>query len=97
MLAGMIHAPAPRRGGVRLYCPAVDVPATEEAGSLVMCGWQRSSQTAGSRKAYRRHWRRDHMLPFLAGTDAVIRYLFKTWDGADVSADMTVVRDAPGA
>lgn len=98
MLAGMIHAPAPRRGGTRLYCPMVDVPATEESGELVMCGWRCSSQNASSRKAYRRHWWRDHMRPFLAETEAVMRYVCKsTWDDVEMDADITVSRDAPDA
>lgn len=89
----MIEAPPPRMGGTRIFCPMVDVAATEaqeNAEKLVMCPWS-GRNTRNDRYRYRRHWRRDHMQPFLDETHAMVQYLVKgQWIGQNVPARITV-------
>lgn len=74
--------PEPRKGGTRIFCPMIDVPATEATGTMHMCGWQPARDTTRSRARYRRHWRRDHFAPFMAETRAVMRFIQKGRWGA---------------
>ena len=72
----MSTTPRPRRGGTRLYCPMVDVTATEQGdGQLFMCGAPSRASTSAGRKALRRHCRRDHIEPFRRGTERILRYV----------------------
>jgi hypothetical protein len=89
----MITTPRPRRGGTRLYCPMVDVAATEQGdGHLFMCGHPSRVNTGKGAKALRRHVRRDHMEPFRQGTEQILRYVQTgEWGGMrNVHAEITL-------
>lgn len=70
-----IPAPPARHGGTRIFCPMVDVAKTEISGELVMCAWPSRLNTPRAHRAYRRHWNRDHLEPFKAETDALMKFL----------------------
>lgn len=92
-MPSVYQVPPPRRGGTRIYCPLVDVNATEQSDTLQMCGWHPRRDTAATRSRYRRHFRRDHIVPFVQGTDAMLRYLMNCdWGGQKVRADIKVTR-----
>lgn len=42
---------------------------------LLMCGWRRRGKTAKALARYRRHWRQDHGNPFMAETEALMRWM----------------------
>lgn len=91
MTPSVFTVPPPRRGGTGIMCPLVDVAATEQAGELRMCSWHRRRDTAQGRTQYRRHWRRDHIAPFIAETGELLRYLAKIyWDGRRVQAEIEI-------
>lgn len=86
----------PRRGGSRLYCPVVDVPATEASGVLAMCAWPSRAQTAKGAKAIRRHVRM-HVQAFQAETAAMMRWIQRgEFGGIPVRAEFTVSKPASG-
>jgi hypothetical protein len=69
-----ISAPPPILGGSRVYCSMVDVAAIEtgrkQYGDSIhdlTCDWRRRGRSAKTLKAYRRHWRRKHWIPFTSG------------------------------
>jgi hypothetical protein len=89
----MSTTPRPRRGGTRLYCPVVDVAATEQGdGALFMCGYPSRASTPKGARALRRHCRRDHMEPFRRGTEKILRYVQTgEWGGMqNVHAEITL-------
>lgn len=92
-LPSVFTVPPPRRGGTGIMCPLVDVAATEQAGDggLHMCPWHRRRDSARGRAQYRRHWRRDHIAPFIAETGELLRYLAKIEFGARIHrAEITI-------
>jgi hypothetical protein len=73
--------PPARKGGRFLYCPMVDVAATEVADpSLswdhpVMCDLPRRKDSARGRRALRRHARRDHIGPAMDVSDSLLWFV----------------------
>lgn len=87
-----ITPPPPRRGGTRIFCPMVDVPATEQTAKLTMCPWH-GRNTPKTRRRYRQHWRLVHWEPFAAETHALMQFVTKGgWLGRNIEATVKVTK-----